>query len=240
MACSSIWYQSGKANAMTNQPPQALGRACGVTRPVIACSVTSNERSQLKSQVTQLKAASEPPESSSMDIPPISAPQVIEKRDNGKANMTLELPRPHRPESPTRASFTARDSMIADVPISPQFIDRKQAEPLSTSHQAAFKQLTLHETQVGVASASEHQSQDHQDTNVATNQAIPIELEKRGIRIAEAPANRRLGKHHSVDKSVAGGGVIIGGLATTFIVSIICYIRATRRKTVETTSSGQK
>ncbi|ONK76151.1 uncharacterized protein A4U43_C03F24480 [Asparagus officinalis] len=35
---------------------QALGRACGVTRPVIACSVTSNEASQLKSQIQQLKA----------------------------------------------------------------------------------------------------------------------------------------------------------------------------------------
>ncbi|THG11186.1 hypothetical protein TEA_018845 [Camellia sinensis var. sinensis] len=34
---------------------QALGRACGVTRPVIACSVTSNEASQLKSQIQQLK-----------------------------------------------------------------------------------------------------------------------------------------------------------------------------------------
>lgn len=34
---------------------QALGRACGVTRPVIACSVTSNEASQLKSQILQLK-----------------------------------------------------------------------------------------------------------------------------------------------------------------------------------------
>ncbi|GJN30854.1 hypothetical protein PR202_gb19192 [Eleusine coracana subsp. coracana] len=29
---------------------QALGRACGVTRPVIACSVTSNEGSQLKTR----------------------------------------------------------------------------------------------------------------------------------------------------------------------------------------------
>nr|GLL26892.1 NHP2-like protein 1 [Ipomoea trifida] len=38
---------------------QALGRACGVTRPVIACSVTSNEGSQLKSQITQLKDAIE-------------------------------------------------------------------------------------------------------------------------------------------------------------------------------------
>nr|GEY30574.1 NHP2-like protein 1 [Tanacetum cinerariifolium] len=38
---------------------QALGRACGVTRPVIACSVTSNEGSQLKTQIQQLKDAIE-------------------------------------------------------------------------------------------------------------------------------------------------------------------------------------
>ena len=37
----------------------ALGRACGVTRPVIACSVTTNEGSQLKGQVQQLKLAIE-------------------------------------------------------------------------------------------------------------------------------------------------------------------------------------
>lgn len=38
--------------------------------------------------------------------------------------------------------------------------------------------------------------------------------------------------HHrrSFDKSVAGGGVILGGLATTFLVAIFCYIRATRRR----------
>jgi hypothetical protein len=34
---------------------QALGRACGVTRPVIACSVTSNEGSQLKPSIEKLK-----------------------------------------------------------------------------------------------------------------------------------------------------------------------------------------
>ncbi|KAF3448910.1 hypothetical protein FNV43_RR09627 [Rhamnella rubrinervis] len=45
---------------------------------------------------------------------------------------------------------------------------------------------------------------------------------------------------HSVDKSVAGGGVIIGGLATTFLVAIFCYIRATRRshKAAETIASS--
>lgn len=34
---------------------QALGRACGVSRPVISASVTTNEGSELKSQVSQLK-----------------------------------------------------------------------------------------------------------------------------------------------------------------------------------------
>lgn len=34
---------------------QALGRACGVTRPIIACSVTVNEGSQLKSQITAIQ-----------------------------------------------------------------------------------------------------------------------------------------------------------------------------------------
>ena len=37
----------------------ALGRACGVSRPVISCSVTTNEGSQLKSQINTLKDAIE-------------------------------------------------------------------------------------------------------------------------------------------------------------------------------------
>eukprot|EP00894_Picocystis_sp_ML_P000603 jgi/Pico_ML_1/51120/g2204.t1 len=38
---------------------QALGRACGVSRPVIACSVTTNEGSQLKTQILNLREAIE-------------------------------------------------------------------------------------------------------------------------------------------------------------------------------------
>ncbi len=34
---------------------QALGRACGVSRPIIACSVTSNEGSQLKPQIISIQ-----------------------------------------------------------------------------------------------------------------------------------------------------------------------------------------
>ena len=49
------------------------------------------------------------------------------------------------------------------------------------------------------------------------------------LEVAEAPANRRLGKHH-VDRSIAGGGVIIGGLATAIFAAVFCYIRITRRR----------
>jgi len=37
----------------------ALGRACGVSRAVIAASITSNEASQLKPQILKLKEAIE-------------------------------------------------------------------------------------------------------------------------------------------------------------------------------------
>lgn len=33
----------------------ALGRACGVSRPVISCSITTNEASQLKSTIDGMK-----------------------------------------------------------------------------------------------------------------------------------------------------------------------------------------
>ena len=34
---------------------KGLGRACGVSRPVIACSIIQNEGSQIKSQIDTLK-----------------------------------------------------------------------------------------------------------------------------------------------------------------------------------------
>lgn len=33
----------------------ALGRACGVTRPVISCSITTNEASQLKEHIRNIR-----------------------------------------------------------------------------------------------------------------------------------------------------------------------------------------
>lgn len=40
-------------------------------------------------------------------------------------------------------------------------------------------------------------------------------------------------RRHPIDRSVAGGGVIVGGLATAFLVAVFCYIQATRRKSAE-------
>ncbi|BFZ61575.1 RNA binding protein snu13 [Saitoella coloradoensis] len=37
----------------------ALGRACGVTRPVISCSITTNEASELRTQIQTIKNAIE-------------------------------------------------------------------------------------------------------------------------------------------------------------------------------------
>ena len=40
---------------LTSSSPAALGRACGVSRSVISCSITTNEGSQLKSQIESTK-----------------------------------------------------------------------------------------------------------------------------------------------------------------------------------------
>lgn len=62
--------------------------------------------------------------------------------------------------------------------------------------------------------------------------AAPEPLEtgtREGYGVAEAPEIRRLGKHHG-DDSVAGGGVIIGGLVTAIFAAVFCYIRVTKKK----------
>ncbi|KAJ4847229.1 hypothetical protein Tsubulata_031365 [Turnera subulata] len=60
----------------------------------------------------------------------------------------------------------------------------------------------------------------------------PVESSATGetSELAEAPVIRRMGKHHSTDESVAGGGVIIGGLVTAIFAAVFCYIRVTRKR----------
>ncbi|CAA0808617.1 Unknown protein [Striga hermonthica] len=58
------------------------------------------------------------------------------------------------------------------------------------------------------------------------------EGEERG-GAAEAPTvldSSESERHHSADRSVAGGGVIIGGLVTAVFAAVYCYIRVTRKR----------
>lgn len=59
------------------------------------------------------------------------------------------------------------------------------------------------------------------------------EAERGEESIAEPPEVIRTEKHHSSDKSVAGGGVIIGGLVTAIFAAVYCYIRVTRKRVGE-------
>ncbi|MCD9642724.1 hypothetical protein HAX54_029632 [Datura stramonium] len=55
------------------------------------------------------------------------------------------------------------------------------------------------------------------------------EIGKGPSSIGEAPESMETEHHHS-DKSVAGGGVIIGGLVTAIFAAVYCYIRVTRKR----------
>ncbi|OIT07260.1 hypothetical protein A4A49_14708 [Nicotiana attenuata] len=53
---------------------------------------------------------------------------------------------------------------------------------------------------------------------------------EKGASIGEAPESTIEREHHHSDKSVAGGGVIIGGLVTAIFAVVYCYIRVTRKR----------
>lgn len=53
---------------------------------------------------------------------------------------------------------------------------------------------------------------------------------KREAGEAGAPESLETAEHHHSDKSVAGGGVIIGGLVTAIFAAVYCYIRVTRKR----------
>ncbi|KAJ4704565.1 Basic helix-loop-helix DNA-binding superfamily protein [Melia azedarach] len=73
-----------------------------------------------------------------------------------------------------------------------------------------------------VFSPSEAPQATSKEENIAENSTGQVEE----IRLKK--------NHHSIDKSIAGGGVILGGLATTFLVAVFCYIRATERHKTDT------
>lgn len=72
-----------------------------------------------------------------------------------------------------------------------------------------------------VAKASEHKEESPAVSAAAAEAPAGVEA---------AAAAAAATKHRSTDKSVAGGGVIIGGLVTAFFAAVFCYIRVTRKR----------
>ena len=54
------------------------------------------------------------------------------------------------------------------------------------------------------------------------------------VGLTGAPENSRNRKHHKAfDKSIAGGEIILVGLATAILAAVFCYIRVTRQRVEE-------
>ncbi|QCE04170.1 hypothetical protein DEO72_LG8g2203 [Vigna unguiculata] len=83
--------------------------------------------------------------------------------------------------------------------------------------------------------APKSENKMHSGSEGSINERSSIEPENGGV-LGSHHGQIHLTKqqHHSFDKSIAGAGVILGGLATTFLVSVFCYIRATERNKLET------
>ncbi|KAF8402997.1 hypothetical protein HHK36_011091 [Tetracentron sinense] len=225
---------------------QALGRACGVTRPVISCSVTSNEGSQLKSQIQQLKLL------------------VKCYSFNPKANVVKRGLRmgisvdehliwnvAQKKELFWGVVFpSSLDSSVADQTVKPNVPSLLNPPALSPSNGAPVaRRLGKHQPKVvgssnapvfslsgnretTITAEAPVMEYDHKYSTIGTSSMDQVALtvsKNQEMEMAEAPEIRLPEKHHSTNKSIAGGGVILGGFATTFLVSVFCYIRATRR-----------
>ncbi|KAK8600246.1 hypothetical protein V6N13_059937 [Hibiscus sabdariffa] len=64
-------------------------------------------------------------------------------------------------------------------------------------------------------------SADHAAAITEPNNGEKVSVEGEAIHLQN--------HHQSMDKSIAGGSVILGGLATTFLLAVFCYIKATGR-----------
>ncbi|XP_034694945.1 uncharacterized protein LOC117921222 [Vitis riparia] len=86
------------------------------------------------------------------------------------------------------------------------------------------------------APGSEDKQYSTKEMGSSSDQTAAIEPKNEENKIVEGEKALVKKQHHSMDKSIAGGGVILGGLATTFLVAVFCYIRATGRKNSDSTA----
>ncbi|KAJ0089402.1 hypothetical protein Patl1_31771 [Pistacia atlantica] len=101
------------------------------------------------------------------------------------------------------------------------------AQSPSSSQTPSIRKLGKHQSEAGF-SPSEAPEAAKESGNSSDKKASNESNKEENLRV-EGQKIHLKNNHHSVDKSVAGGGVILGGLATTFLVAVFCYIRATGR-----------
>ncbi|KAK7286846.1 hypothetical protein RJT34_22146 [Clitoria ternatea] len=109
-----------------------------------------------------------------------------------------------------------------------------------TSEPSVGRKLGKHQhKQVGPcptpSEAPQSEKNMHSQGSIPSHQKTSVVPEDEAVLGSQGQAHLLKHKHHSFDKSIAGAGVILGGLATTFLVSVFCYIRATARHKSETT-----
>lgn len=76
-------------------------------------------------------------------------------------------------------------------------------------------------------------TREHNDRFVANKQESAS-----GEHVQAGEDAKQQPRHRGFNKSIYGGGVILGGLATTFLVAVFCYIRATGRKNASDSPSS--
>ncbi|EXB36697.1 hypothetical protein L484_016948 [Morus notabilis] len=99
-----------------------------------------------------------------------------------------------------------------------------------------IRKLAKHQNEVAKSSDSPSPSPNKENASKAEENGLAMIEHNVGVQIQNVHLSNK--HHRSMDRSVAGGGVILGGLATTFLVAVFCYIRATGRHKNETSSAG--
>lgn len=127
----------------------------------------------------------------------------------------------------------ARADLRSD-PLAPSPKPAVHGTTLTATQETMNRKLGRHQIGLGMAfggpSASPSQAPAWSEAG-SSDLSLPLPVEQE-LQLAKQHS------HSSVDKSVTGGGVILGGLATTFLVAVFCYIRATGRHKSETASDA--
>lgn len=137
-------------------------------------------------------------------------------------------------------------TMASEEGAAPAFSPSSNSENLHNAKAPMVRKLGKHHPKVlvnsygapGLGPSEAPQTKEKRQSVEETGSSIQIDPtgpsnEENGS-VQEQGILLRKQHHHSVDKSVAGGAVILGGLATTFLVAVFCYIRATGRHKAET------